>query len=97
MDNDILEAWMHASDEERNEMQKQWNVNNKEGQEIIKKISDIFKEECVYSVAKVDISNRNDAWEIEAYVGHEDYKLVKDRYHIKFLGLDVNFHDITAS
>lgn len=96
MDNNLLEKWMHATDEERNAIQSQWKVNQGEGREIIEKISDIFKQECVYNILEVAISNKKEVWEIDAYVSNDDYISIKNRYYIRFLGLDINFYDIAS-
>jgi len=96
MENNELDSWMHASDDERNSLQHAWNVEKGDGEGIAKKVSKLFKDECVYSILEVDISNKQENWEIEAFVGMDDFESLKNRYNIQFLGFSVNFNDIAS-
>lgn len=94
MTDNKIENWMHATDEERNEMHANWNIAAGEGKEIAYKVAGLFKNECIYGIDEVDLANSNHKWSIEAYVSPEDYENLKDRYNIEFLGFKINFHDI---
>lgn len=94
MVNNEIENWMHATDEERDELIQNWNMDAGEGREVVSKVASLFKHECIYGIEEVDVSNNKGVWLIEAYVLPADYENLKDRYNIEFLGFKINFRDI---
>lgn len=91
-----VEEWMHASDEERAAFQASWDIHNGEGQSVITTVASLFKDECVYSVAEVDIDNSTSKWLIKCYVDSTDYETLKNRKNVRFLGFPIEFHNIDA-
>ena len=89
-----IDDWMHASDEERTENIKSWNLNNNEGQEIANYIANIFTDECVYDVSKTRASIKDGQWVIETFSDNESYDTLKVRKNINFLGFDIVFSHI---
>jgi len=87
---------MHASDEERNTIHQNWDNAKDEGKSIALAVATLFKEECIYSIQSVDVSNNKGCWIIQAYVGLEDFTSLKDRYTMSFLGFHINFNDIST-
>lgn len=94
MSENEIENWMHATDEERAEMQAKWNVSAGDGKKIVNKVAELFKNECIYRIEEVDIANNLDTLSIEAYVSPEDHENLMNRENVEFLGFRINFHDI---
>ena len=86
-----LEEWLHASDEEREDLHRKWAVLNGDGKEIVEEIANLFKDECVYDINEVRTSHRNGEWTIEAFVDPDDYENLKNRQDIRFLGFKIVF------
>ena len=86
-----LEDWLHASDQDRTRLHADWSIDNDEGLEIVTKIANMFKEECVYSVREVEIRKKGSEWVIAALVSEEDFQNLKDRTNIDFLGINITF------
>ena len=89
-----IENWMHASDEERSQIQASWNIDNGDGKEVIAAVAALFKDECVYNVMEVDIDNSDTEWLIKCYVDPADYETLKDRKNVQFLGFRIVFRNI---
>ena len=89
-----IDDWMHATNEERENAQKSWNINNSDGQDIANHVASIFTEECVYDVSETRASIKDSKWVIETFSGNESYDTLKVRKNINFLGFDIVFSHI---
>lgn len=94
MNEQMLESWMHASEEERIQMQQGWNTDSNDGENIASAIANLFADECVYNVVRVKPVLIDRRWQLNAYVEAGDFDTLKDRYNVEFLGLKVNFSHI---
>ena len=79
-----IDTWMLASDEEREDIHSQWDVENNEGKEVADEIAHLLRKECVYDVNDVSIIAVDGQWNIKA-TADSDYESLKDR-DIVFLG-----------
>lgn len=91
---DILENWMHASDEEREQIQHGWNPALGEGKDIATEVAAMFRNECIYGIVESEALYKNDRWFIKAYAKPDDYESLKTRGAIEFLGFRVIFHNV---
>ena len=91
---DIVENWMHASDEEREQIHQGWNPVAGDGKKIVDEVAKLFKNECIYGIVEAEVTHDDDRWSIKAYFEPEDYENLKNRYNIEFLGFKINFHDV---
>jgi len=89
-----IETWLHASDEEREDIHSTWDVNNGEGKEVAEEVANLLEKECVYDIHNVGITESNGQWQIQAYAG-DDYESLKDR-GIIFLGFKLNIIKATT-
>ena len=89
-----IDDWMHATNEEREHAQKDWIINNGDGQDIANHVASIFTKECVYDVAETRASTKDGQWVIETFSDDENYETLKVRKNINFLGFDVVFNHI---
>jgi len=91
MTNISVEDWMHASDEEREKVRKSWDLEKGDGKEIVETVAGLFKDECVYNVAEVEVFQSDNEWLVGAYVDAQEYENLKDRTNIQFLGIKIAF------
>jgi len=91
--NDV-DNWMHASDDERAEVMRGWDVAKAEGREVANRVATLFKGECVYKVLETKVSARGGKWEIEAFSETEDYEMLINRKEMEFLGFSLVFRHI---
>ena len=93
MNEEQLEEWLNATDDEREAAHAGWKVDQGEGKEVAIGIAALLKEECVYNVNEVDVRTDKGRWVIKAFVDSSDYVNLKNRYNISFLGFHVSFGD----
>jgi len=94
MNEDFMENWLHATDDERETTHASWKVDTGEGKDIALGVATLLKEECVYNVGEIDVNTDSGRWIIHAFVDPDDYESLKNRTNIAFLGFRVAFFDI---